>query len=952
MDHVEGMTLAEYAESGALSTLSASHLDRLLQQLARILFVLGHARIVHADLHPGNIMLTQDGRLVVIDLDRGRVCDDVKDFNFGKKQYVPFDVRLSSDSPSIYKDTCISTDAYAIGVTVLGLVAEVKEEDTVDGTSLLNFRATALDRLNKVTLPGDDAVSGTVNPLRVKLQQLLTALLDDHGASRTAATYATLADGWISNPEDQPLTFAVTDLVPSVEDDPEQIAIAAEQQQDGYGKTPVIETSIFVEEESSSSSQALTFDENGILKYLKEVNTKTFPPGDSIPSRHHRLPSYAPNDLFHHGLHLHANNHELTPSLLYNVLLLQRYYRFKLVLQRTTDQTACNTYGLLEADPLDPMLVAVDSPSNTAGDVTSTFSFKGQPLAVWLTDLKRDNTMWVHASLLSWDDTVVVGGCLNIRSSDSDSESGKEDERMESDGDDGVTVLEIQDESRATRGVYSFVHKEGEEEDGLVMTPPKVVVVGGGPAGLYAAMQAKASAAAVTIWERRDKYSRLYCQECAVTEYVKNYNMKTEKYLKSVENVLASVLTTVGVNLQFEREFLWLDDEQNIAFARVVSQANKKWHSKQQWANLKATWLSSSELQRETFDILIGAEGSNSAIRAEYLKSNFNDREKVVFDEKTEHYSKRVLNRKSGEPIKSVAILQFFKNRCAHRDGHLAATCVHTETAFNAIWPASHGHNPFCFFEYIENELGLTRLRNILKKHDLEEDQDNYWNSFKGHEAAVVDLYHMLLARYISGQEHTNRPVLKDLSLTSRPGEGCTYKEQLAKEELYEYFKKLENDALTSLFWIRTRSAQTFAANTPEGGVVAIVGDATRDSFFPFGNGLNSHLDAMTTLGDDNSASSSLSSPTKASAIGALVRKEIDATEFNLHMKPLIDKYIDYSSWGLVSSISCTGATGKKYTEGNGAAARILNYAYFAKREPLSDVTTRCPFLEVTDEPI
>eukprot|EP00742_Colponemidia_sp_Colp-10_P007681 GILJ01008279.1.p1 GENE.GILJ01008279.1~~GILJ01008279.1.p1 ORF type:complete len:1151 (-),score=189.97 GILJ01008279.1:169-3576(-) len=957
MDHVQGMTLAEYVQSGSVASLSAVHIDRLLQQLARILFVLAHARIIHADLHPGNIMLTRDGRLVVIDLDRGRVCDDVKNieefkFEFGKKQYVPFDVRLNVDF-SISKDTCVSTDAYAMGVTVLGLVAIVNEKDAVDGTSLLSFRATALDRLSQVELPGDDASDSAVNPLRIKLQRLLTALLEDHGAARTAATYAMLAEKWLSDAAHQPLTFAATDTAPAIEDDPEKIAIAAAEQRGGYEQSPVDEEPVTVKDESSSPSSSFDVAKNGIIKYLKEVNVETFPPGDSIPSRQQRLRSYVPNDLFHQGLHLHAKR-DLNQPLLYNVFLLQRYYRFKLILQRTTEQSACGTYGLLESDPFDPMLVAVDTASNIAGDVTSTFSFKGQPLAVWLQDLKLDNTKLIHVSLLNWNNAVVVGGCLNVQRN-SKSDSGTKSEKQE-ESQLRVIVWEIQDESKAARGVYSFVYTEGEGdgegegEGGLVMTPPKVVVVGGGPAGLYAAMQAKASAAAVTVWERRERYSRLYCQACAVTDYVTAYNMETEAYLKSVENVLASVLMTVGVNVQFRREFLWIDNEQNIAFARVVSPSSEEWHGKEKWPDLENKWLASPELQKETFDLLIGAEGSNSPIRAQYLKSSFVDRQKVVFDEETKYYKKRILSRKSGEPIKSVAILQFFKERCYGRGGHLSATCVHTETAFNAIWPAHQQGVPFCFFEYIENELGLTRLRDILKKHELQEDADNYWNPLKQHPDAVDDLYHMLLARYISSKEHTKSDVLKELAVSTEAGKGCTYTEKSTDDKPVNHFKKLEDQSLFSMFWLRTRSAHTFAANTPKGGVVAIVGDATRDSFFPFGNGLNSHLDAMSIA--SGAASSKSSSPTKASPIGALVRKEIDATNFNQHMKPRIDEYVDESSWALISSVSCIGPTGKTYTANNGAASRTLNYAHFAKREALSDVQERCPFLDVTDESV
>eukprot|EP00742_Colponemidia_sp_Colp-10_P002294 GILJ01002448.1.p1 GENE.GILJ01002448.1~~GILJ01002448.1.p1 ORF type:complete len:970 (+),score=139.62 GILJ01002448.1:429-3338(+) len=966
MDYVEGITLLEFQESlSPSSSLSAAQLDHLLQQLSRILYVLAHARIVHADIHPGNIMLTPEGRLVVIDLERGCVCGDLPDFSFGQKLYIPFDARFSK---SIHKDTCVSTDAYAMGVTILGLVAKVTDADAWGGSSLLNFRAVALQRLRHATLPGDDTMT-TGNPLRLKLQRLLTALLEDHGAARTAATYATLADPWIKttlppHAEGTSLSFtgpesdqfsendperiafesgsdlshdSALDQNESIQEDIQQIATESAAQQDGYSKTPSAAPGLH--EPSFYSSGYV--EKNGILSFLGEVNKETFPPGDSILSR--RIPhwTYVPNGLFHLGLHHHADAN-LKESVVYNVFLLQRSYRFKLTLQRTTVQSTCGTYRLLDSDPLDPMLVAVDTASTTAGDVTSSFSFEGQPLASWLDDWTHGKTL-IHASLSSWDGTVIVGGCLSlIRSAHR--------HRLDTDIDaTGLTVLKIEDGKQAVRGVYSFI-VGGEEKNALRMVPPKVVVVGGGPAGLYAAMQAKASAAAVTVWEMRDGYKRLYCQACAVTTFVENFNMATEKYLKSVEEVLASIVMTIGVNLQFNREFLWLDGDTNEAFARVVT--DKKWHGREPWEKLKNEWSSSEDLVKEKFDVLIGAEGSNSRIRSEFLKSSFKDRKNVVLNTKTDFYQKRILKRKSGKPIKSVSILQFFKHQCRDRQ-HMNAKCVHVETAFNGIWNVQQHEQPSCFFEYIENEIGLARLRSILKKHNLQEDVTNYGKPFRTHPAAEDDVYHMLLARYISVNEHLGHNDLKLLTLTP-PDEseqpGCTYQNQLRHQALHTHFKSLENRDLFSMFWIHTRSAKTFAASTAKGAVVAIVGDATRDSFFPNGNGLNEHLDVINSLGNPTDSSSSIVSPTKASSIGALVRKEIDSTVFNAHMSPRIKSYIDDSSLDLLSSISCMGDLGERYTVKT-AADRMHQYAVFAEVEPKETVLSRCPFLEVIDIP-
>eukprot|EP00742_Colponemidia_sp_Colp-10_P007884 GILJ01008503.1.p1 GENE.GILJ01008503.1~~GILJ01008503.1.p1 ORF type:complete len:1055 (+),score=127.36 GILJ01008503.1:30-3194(+) len=917
MDYIEGSTLRDYTLSKP--DLSAAHLEHLIRQLSQILYVLAHARFAHLELYPQNIWITPEGRLRVFAMDSAKPCV-TKTYQWSAlpAAYLSWDsfpIREPTDFTSFDADTCLAQDAYSLGVSILSLMSPIDNDEDNLLTAAENFQLTALKTLKGINLPGEAS-------LRDKLQRMLTVLLDGHRVPRTIGTFVLLEEFAITAlqapAEVTPLVFAVSDLNFWSEREFPGALPSMDLVQDEWARE--------YQTNERRSLYKISRHINGLVHYMPEINKDSFPPGDAISTRRSILPSYIPNIVFRSGLDS-VTDPPLDEDALFNIYLLQQHYRQKLVLQKVKDASQCDEYAVFEGQPFEPMLIAADSPTKSSSGTRTRFSFKGQPFGQWLDEFRRG--ILLHASLLGWDGHVISGGCLAR-----DTEESK--------------VLVLVNSKKSVRTAYSF--EVGRKS--LILKPPKVLVVGGGPAGLVAALEAKRSAAAVTVWEKRDRYSRMYCQKCDVTAYLSRFLLESNEYLKSVEETLAAVAVTVGVNLQFQREFLFLDDEKNVASARVVDSSVRGWWAAKPWEQLREhRWPSS--LQHQPFDVLIAADGAGSTIRTQYLKSHFIDATEVILKgSRTSTYSKRVLKLKSDPdgsetlPIQTVATLEFFKHECKYFGGSHPlprSDCLSYETGYDNVWNIQRGSKNMCFFEYLENMRGLKRLQEIFVKHRVPTDGHEF-GRLKDSPGAWDDVSQMLLARYLTVGQHSPADWLDGITWSSAPDKSCSYAPALDHEGI-EKFRALQDLSLFSMFRMHMRRADAgkFAKTTAGGAIVAIVGDATRDSFFPLGDGLQKHIQQMSSLVQKNGASMS---PTFASAIGSLVRREVSAADYCDHYDNAIQTYIQEGAMYMLFAVGCTNEPSRPKDI---SFVKLATLEQKIKNLNAREIANICPFIAVTD---
>ena len=123
MEHVDGATVEERIdESGPFEERLALYVVR---EVAKALTYLDHRGVVHRDIKPGNVLLTEDGQVKIIDLGlaklrRGMTADSDAGVTVGTVEY------LSPEQARGLRDVDIRSDIYSLGVTLFHmLVGEV-----------------------------------------------------------------------------------------------------------------------------------------------------------------------------------------------------------------------------------------------------------------------------------------------------------------------------------------------------------------------------------------------------------------------------------------------------------------------------------------------------------------------------------------------------------------------------------------------------------------------------------------------------------------------------------------------------------------------------------------------------------------------------------------------------------------------------------------------------------
>lgn len=144
LEMIDGVTLLEHLDEG--QTFPEETAFRILLEVAEVLQYMATEDLVHRDVKPGNIMLTQNGEVKLIDLG---FCAQTNDQNptdsaIGTVQY------LSPEQAEGGARADLRSDIYALGVTLFQLtIGRLPFEGETDDDTL---RAAVMDRLSSPEL--------------------------------------------------------------------------------------------------------------------------------------------------------------------------------------------------------------------------------------------------------------------------------------------------------------------------------------------------------------------------------------------------------------------------------------------------------------------------------------------------------------------------------------------------------------------------------------------------------------------------------------------------------------------------------------------------------------------------------------------------------------------------------------------------------------------------------
>ena len=119
MEHVEGRTLTDYCRQQGLSI--RARIEIFLDVCSAVHFA-HQNRVVHCDLKPGNILVTQDGTPKVLDFGIAKCLDP--DESSGPRPAAPMTIRYASPEQIENKPITTSVDVYALGVLLYQVLAE------------------------------------------------------------------------------------------------------------------------------------------------------------------------------------------------------------------------------------------------------------------------------------------------------------------------------------------------------------------------------------------------------------------------------------------------------------------------------------------------------------------------------------------------------------------------------------------------------------------------------------------------------------------------------------------------------------------------------------------------------------------------------------------------------------------------------------------------------------
>ncbi len=109
-EYIEGMTVSDVLESGKYRY---SGMSRVIKQVCNALNLLHSENLVHRDVKPENVMITQDGRVVLIDFNTSRRMSVS-----GKDTVIMGTVGYASPEQLGIAQSDARTDVYAVGVMI------------------------------------------------------------------------------------------------------------------------------------------------------------------------------------------------------------------------------------------------------------------------------------------------------------------------------------------------------------------------------------------------------------------------------------------------------------------------------------------------------------------------------------------------------------------------------------------------------------------------------------------------------------------------------------------------------------------------------------------------------------------------------------------------------------------------------------------------------------------
>src|SRR6185503_16819348 len=115
MEYVEGPTLLDLLQHGKLPE---SEIENLGAQLARGIIAIHGARLVHRDLKPGNLKVTADGVLKILDFGLAKFLHDEADTSVTETGHAVGTVAYMAPELFLGKPADERSDVYAVGVVL------------------------------------------------------------------------------------------------------------------------------------------------------------------------------------------------------------------------------------------------------------------------------------------------------------------------------------------------------------------------------------------------------------------------------------------------------------------------------------------------------------------------------------------------------------------------------------------------------------------------------------------------------------------------------------------------------------------------------------------------------------------------------------------------------------------------------------------------------------------
>lgn len=180
MEFVEGLPLLEYCRRHALD--SAARL-RLLREICSAVSFAHQQLVVHCDLKPGNVLVTEEGRPMLLDFGISRLLEDADQLNGGPEDRIEGDVldpqsthraytpRYASPEQKAGRRVGTATDVYSLGLVMAELLDLEWPEGSAPELGRLPEELAAIIELATRTNP--EARYATVGDLAEDLRRFL-----------------------------------------------------------------------------------------------------------------------------------------------------------------------------------------------------------------------------------------------------------------------------------------------------------------------------------------------------------------------------------------------------------------------------------------------------------------------------------------------------------------------------------------------------------------------------------------------------------------------------------------------------------------------------------------------------------------------------------------------------------------------------------------------------------